>query len=138
MSASEPTLQSVLTHLDLLRETARRIYAQHQAAAGVGDGWSREDYLAGVDELEEAIKQALSLPRCTHARFEAEKYARNILANRLYFRGRLCLRTGTLGRFYKKVGDKGIDWAPTELSRMADRLAAEPLRHVYKRTEACL
>lgn len=135
MATTEPTLESVRGDLDRLRETARSVYEQHPTPPEVEDGWSLEDYLAGIDELENAIDRALELPANTQQRYEAEKYARNVVANRLYFRGRLCLKTGAIGRFHKKIGERTIDWAPTELSRMADRLACEPLRLAYKKTE---
>ena len=97
-----------------------------------------DDYLKGIDRLEEAIDHTLELEPCSAARFEAEKFARNRVALQLYYRGRLCPKTGTLGRFHKKSGEKNIHWAPTELSRQADRLATEPLRQIYKATERCM
>lgn len=132
-----PTLATVRADLERLEAVARNVYSQHQSGHG-DEEWSLDDYLAGIGELRRAIDRADSLPPCTRARFEAEKYARNILAQRLYYRGRLCLKTGRVGCFYKKIGEKNVDWAPTELSRLADRLAAEPLRQIYKQTEACM
>lgn len=134
--AGDSTLEIVRGDLDKLKDVARRLYSQYPASA---EGtWTLDDYLVGVADLEIAIDRAMALDPCSRERFEAEKYARNRRATELYFRGRLCLQTNTLGRFRKKVGDKGVHWAPTELSRQADRLAAEPLRHIYKATQACL
>jgi hypothetical protein len=131
------TLESVRGDLTKLEQVAREIYATHPTPEG-GDVWSLEDYLAAIEELRVAIDRALALPACTHDRYEAEKATRNQIAQRLYYRGRLCLQTEELGHFYKKVGEKGVHWSPTELSRQADRLAAEPLRRIYKATEACM
>lgn len=138
MATSVSTLESVREDLDQLREVARKLYAQYPEKPAEGGPWTLHDYLACIDELDQAITHALSLRPCTRVRFEAEKLARNQIAQQLYYRGRLCLETNTLGRFYKKSGDKNIHWAPTELSRQADRLAAEPLRQIYKSTEQCL
>lgn len=138
MTASDPSLESVRGDLDTLREIARRLYQQYPSRGEEEGKWTLDEYLACIDELDEAIAHAQSLEPCTGLRFEAEKFARNRVAQQLYYRGRLCLRTNTLGRFYKKVGDKNIHWAPTELSRQADRLAAEPLRRIYKATQACM
>ena len=138
MTTGTPTLEDVRSDLDELREVARQTYAEHPSRLESSDVWTLENYLACIDELEQAIVEAMSIPPCTGERLVAEKFARNVLAVRLYFRGRLCPKTGALGRFYKKSGDKDIHWAPTELSRQADRLAAEPLRQIYKATEACL
>ena len=136
MEAPAPSLAGVRKNLDRLEEIAQLVYAEHEH--GDGEAWSLEDYIAGIDQLRAAIDHAACLPPCSPERYEAEKAARNKIATRLYYRGRLCLKKKTVGRFYKKVGEKGVDWAPTELSRLADRLAAEPLRQIYKKTEACL
>lgn len=138
MATPVATLESVRGDLDQLREVAKNLYMQYPERPGEADAWSLNQYLSCIDELDQALTHAVSLPPCTRVRFEAEKFARNRIAQQLYFRGRLCPRTGVLGRFYKKSGEKNIDWAPTELSRQADRLAAEPLRQIYKATEACL
>lgn len=138
MTTGTPTLEDVRSNLDELREVANRTYAKHPSRPESPDGWTLENYLAGIDELEQAIVEAMAIAPCSSERLAAEKFARNVLAVRLYFRGRLCPKTGALGRFYKKNGDKKIHWVPTELSRQADRLAAEPLRQIYKATEACL
>lgn len=134
MTAGGPTLQSVRGNLERLREVAREVFSAHPEVMKAA--WTLDDYLAGIDALEEAIERAEALPSATQERYEAEKYARNVLAVRLYFRGRLCLETGVIGRFYKKSGEKDVHWAPTKLSRIADRIAAEPLRLIYKQTES--
>jgi soluble cytochrome b562 len=136
MGMDTSTLEGIKGGLERLRAVAVDVYAQHPASEGEGgDNWKLKDYLAGIDELGTAIDRALTLVPCTRARHEVEKFARNVLAVRLYYGGRLCPRTGRIGRFYKKSGGKNLDWIPTELSRQADRIAAEPLRHIYKRTE---
>lgn len=135
-SGMEPTLEGIKAGVDQLRQVAKQTYARHPARDEAS--WSLEDYLAGIDQLEQAIVRALDIPPCTEERLGAEKFARNVLAVRLYFRGRLCPKTGVIGRFHKKSGEQNIDWAPTELSTTADRVAAEPLRQIYKRTEACI
>jgi hypothetical protein len=136
--AVEPTLESVRGDIEQLKEVARRIYKEYPTPSDEDGTWGLDDYLAGIDALAAALDHAISLEPCTPERFTAEKYARNRLAVELYYRGRLCLATNRLGRFHKKVGEKKVHWAPTELSRLADRLAAEPLRHIYKATEACV
>lgn len=138
MNSGIQTLEEVRASLDVLRQVARKTYRGERAGSPTTPRWTLNDYLQAIDELEEAIAQAAELPPCTHERLTAEKYARNVLAVRLYFRGRICPRTGLIGRFHKKSGEKNIDWAPTELSRQADRLAAEPLRQIYKNTESCI
>ena len=139
MDTAAHSLESVRGDLDNLEEVARQVYGENAAEGSpADDAWDLDDYLACIRELREVIDRAAQLPPCTRERYEAEKAARNRIAQRLYYRGRLCLRTKRLGRFYKKVGEKSVDWAPTELSRQADRLAAEPLRQIYKRTEACI
>lgn len=138
MGKAAPTLAQVRADLDTIREVAKRMYAQEPWTADRGDAWTLEDYLACVDELEATIDRILKLPECTRERFEAKKHARNQIAQRLYYRGRAEPKTGRLGAFHTKRGEKGIDWEPTELSRVADRLAAEPLRQIYKATEACM
>ena len=136
MEAPAPSLAGVMKDLDRLEKIARQVYAEH--GHGDGDAWTLEDYINCIAQLRNAIDHAKKLSPCTPERYKAEKAARNQIATRLYYRGRLCLKTGTIGLFYKKVGEKGVHWAPTELSRMADRLAAEPLRQIYKRTEECI
>ena len=139
MEEPVPTLERVKQDLSKLREVARRVYESHPARSAHNEGaWTFADYLAGIDRLEAAVDEALTLPECTRERFLAEKAARNQIAQRLYYRGRIEVKTGRLGVFEKKRGEKGIHWDPTELSRAADRLAAEPLRKIYKQTEACL
>lgn len=138
MATSVPTLESVRGDLDQLREVARKLYTKHPERHADGGAWTLNDYLTCIDGLDEAITHALSLEPCSRIRFEAEKFARNRIAQQLYYRGRVCLKTNALGRFHKKSGDKNIHWAPTELSRQADRLAAEPLRQIYKQTETCM
>ena len=139
MTGDTPKLGSVKEELDRLRKVAENVYPQHPTVErSQTDAWSLDDYLAGIDALEQAIDAALGLPIGSMERLKTEKRARNVLANALYYRGRLDLKTGRLGVFRKKVGEKNVHWAPTELSRQADRLACEPLRHIYKETERLL
>lgn len=138
MDSEVQTLDDIRGNLNLLREVARETYDHEAAGSATTSRWTLTDYLLGIEELEDALLRAMHLPPCTPERLAAEKYARNVLAVRLYFRGRLCPRTGLIGRFHKKSGEKNVDWVPTELSRQADRLAAEPLRHIYKNTESCI
>lgn len=134
-----PTLESVKRNLDQLRKVARDVYAECTSAGDADSrAWTLGDYLEGIDELEKAINHALEMPEGSMGRLIAEKRARNVVANALYYRGRIDLKTGRLGVFYKKVGEKSVHWAPTELSRQADRIACEPLRHIYKETEKLL
>ncbi len=134
---AERSLERVLERLDELRDVAREEYER------IGDdsdpnAWSLDQYLQGVDRLEEAVEAASALPHGSRARWEAEKNARNGHAQPLYYRGRRRLPDGGLGFFPGKRGDKGVDWEATELSKAADRIAAEPLRQIYLATAALM
>jgi hypothetical protein len=139
LNGDTPTLGSVKKDLKKLREVAAEIYAEHPSPHGSEEeGWTLERYLMGIDELDSEITEAMKLPADSPERIKREKRARNVLANALYFRGRLDLKSGRLGVFRKKCGERNVHWAPTELSRQADRLANEPLRQIYKETEALI
>lgn len=139
MTGEPPTLESVKEQVSTLRAVARQMYEKHPSPhRSEEEGWTLERYLFGVDELEAEIDKALDMPEASIERLAQEKRARNVVANALYYRGRLDLKTGKLGVFHKKIGEKNVHWAPTELSRQADRLACEPLRHIYKETERVL
>lgn len=129
------TLEAIHERLDELRDVAKDEYGQHGTDP---EGWTLDDYLNGIDRLADAIEAAQALPHGTRARWEAEKNARNGFAQPLYFRGRRRLSTGGLGFFPGKRGQKGVDWEPTDLSRTADRIAAEPLRQIYVATASLL
>jgi len=129
------SLERIREQLDELGDVARDEYGRHGANPV---GWSLDEYLQGVDRLAEAIEAAEALPHGTRARWEAEKNARNGYAQPLYFRGRRRLSTGGLGFFPGKRGEKGVDWEPTDLSRAADRIAADPLRQIYVTTASLL
>jgi hypothetical protein len=128
---AERSLPRVRENLDKLREVAREAYEKYETDR---DGWTLDDYLEGIDQLDQAIAATEALPSGTRERWEAEKRARNGFAQPLYFRGRLRLATGGLGFFPGKRGDKGVDWDATELSRAADQLAAAPLLEIYRVT----
>lgn len=134
---AERSLERVYERLDELRDVAREEYERFGSDPDES-AWSLDQYLEGVNRLSEAIKTAASLPHDTRARWEAEKNARNGYAQPLYYRGRRRIKTGGLGFFPGKRGDKGTDWEPTELSKAADRIAAEPLRHIYVATAALM
>lgn len=134
---AERSLERVLERLDELRDVARDEY-ERIGADPDENAWSLDQYLQGIDRLEEAVETATALPHGSRSRWEAEKNARNGYAQPLYYRGRRRLPDGGLGFFPGKRGDKGIDWEPTELSKAADRIAAEPLRQIYLATASLM
>jgi hypothetical protein len=137
LTGDSPTLEGVIGNLKTLRDVAVKTYAKHPSPHRTEEeGWTVASYLAAIDELESELAATIRLPEDAPERLMKEKRARNVLANALYYRGRLDLESGRIGVFRKKVGEKEVHWAPTELSRLADRLANEPLRQIYKRTEA--